>query len=85
MAEKFYKRSSITGRKYDYFSKDILRIINLQQVDFYMNEKGIIPLDIMLSDDRNKPGKKVVLFLFSREETKEAYSDWCQKEHETID
>jgi hypothetical protein len=43
---------------------------------------GIIPLDIVLSDDRNRPGKKVVLFLFSRQETKEAYSAWCNRKHE---
>lgn len=76
--ETYWKRSAVTGRKYDYFSKDILRIINLQQVDYYMNECGIMPLDIMLSDDRNRPGKKIVLFCFSKQETKDAYDNWVK-------
>ncbi len=78
MAEEFWKRSPVTGRKYDYFSKDVLRIVNLQQVDYYMNECGIVPLDIVLSDDRKCPGKKIVLFCFSREETKQAYNQWVE-------
>lgn len=30
MAEQFWKRSPITGRKYDYFSKDNVRILNFE-------------------------------------------------------
>ena len=30
MGTEFIKRSPITGRKYDYFSKDILRIVNFE-------------------------------------------------------
>ena len=82
MADEYWKRSPVTGRKYDYFSKDVIHILNLAQADFYMNERGIMPLDIMLSDDRKRPGKKVVLFCFSKEETKDAYIAWCEREHE---
>ena len=79
----FIKRSPITGRKYNYFSDDIVRILNFEQAFYYVEEMGIIPLDITLSDDRKKPGKKVILFLFSREETRDAYASWCEREHET--
>jgi hypothetical protein len=40
-----------------------------------------VPIDVMLSDDRKRPGKKIVLFLFSKEETKDAYTAWCEREH----
>lgn len=78
----YIKRSPITGRKYDYFDDDVVRLLNFEQSFFYIEEMGIIPLDIVLSDDRNRPGKKVVLFLFSRQETKDAYSAWCNRKHE---
>lgn len=84
MGTEFWKRSPVTGRKYNYFSKDVLHIVNLSQVDFYMNECGIMPLDIMLTDDRKRPGKKMVLFCFSKEESKEAYNLWCERDHNII-
>ena len=65
MADEFWKRSPVTGRKYDYFSKDVVHLVNLAQCDYYMNECGVMPLDIMLTDDRKRPGKKIVLFCFS--------------------
>ena len=77
---KFIKRSPITGRKYDYFSKDTLRILNYYQSFYYIEEFNIIPLDIVLTDDRQRPGKKIVLFLFDKNETKEAYAAWCNRE-----
>lgn len=48
-----------------------------------MNECDLVPIDVMLSDDRKRPGKKIVLFLFSKEETKDAYAAWCEREHDT--
>ena len=79
---KFVKRSPITGRKYDYFGEDVLRLLNFEQCFYYIEEKGIIPLDIVLSDDRKHPGKKVVLFLFSKKETQDAYAEWCERSKE---
>lgn len=78
----YIKRSPITGRRYDYFGDDVIRLLNFEQSFFYIEEMGIIPLDIVLSDDRKRPGKKVVLFLFSKEETREAYNAWCTKKRE---
>lgn len=77
----FIKRSPITGRKYDYFGDDVIRLVNFEQAFFYIEEKGIIPLDIVLSDDRQRRGRKIVLFLFSKAETWEAYAEWCNREH----
>lgn len=85
MKTKFIKRSTVTGRKYDYFDDDVIRLLNFHQAFFYIDEMGITPLDITLSDDRKNPGKKVVVFLFSKQETKEAYNAWCEREHEQQD
>lgn len=79
--EEYIKRG-ISGKKYDYFSKDYVRILNLQQVDCYINEFGIVPVDVVISDDRKNPGKKVVLFVFKRDETYEAYDVWTRRGHQ---
>lgn len=71
-----YIKRGISGKKYDYFSKDYVRILNLQQIDFYINEFGITPIDVVISDDRKNPDKKVVLFVFKKDETYEAYDAW---------
>ena len=82
MGDTFIKRSPVTGRKYDYFSKDVLHIVNFEQSFFYINEFGIVPLDIVLSEDRKRPGKKIILFLFDKNETKEAYDAWVKRGEE---
>lgn len=82
MSESFMKRG-ISGKKYDYFSKDILRIVNLHQVDFFMQEYGLVPIDVVLSDDRKHPDKKIVLFIFEKtEKCQEAYATWRDREHD---
>lgn len=82
MKTEFWKRSPITRREYDYFSDDIVRILNFSQAFFYCQDKGIVPLDIVLSDDRQRPGKKVIIFLFSRQETHDAYIEWVTRNKE---
>ena len=77
-----YIKRGISGKKYDYFSKDYVRILNLQQIDFYINEFGITPIDVIISDDRKNPDKKVVLFVFKKDETYEAYDAWVKREQE---
>lgn len=72
----YWKRSPITGRKYDYFDSDTIRIINFEQSFAYINA-GVVPLDIVMSTDRKNPNKKIVLFIFSRSETEELYQLWC--------
>ena len=78
----YIKKSPLTKRTYDYFSDDICRILNFEQAFYYIEEKGIIPLDIVLSNDRQRQGKKVVLFLFSKQETQAAYSEWNERNKE---
>ena len=82
MSDEYIKRSPVTGRKYDYFSKDVLHLVNLEQCDWYMNECGIMPLDIMLSEDRKRPGKKIVLFCFDKNECRDAYLSWLKRGEE---
>ena len=73
----YYKVSDITGKKYDLFS--IVRILNIQQIIFFLSKK--IPVqDIEISEDRNS-GKPVLVFYFKREDTKEAYDEWCKRTH----
>lgn len=79
--DEFIKRSPITGRKYNYFSKDIIRIVNFHQA-FYYIENGIIPLDIVLSKDRNNSDKNIILFLFSKEESQYIYNQWINHRKE---
>ena len=79
--DKFIKRSPITGRKYDYFGDDVIRIINFYQSFYYIDQMGIVPLDIVLSEDRKHPGKKILLFLFSKAETQEAYKSWINRKN----
>ena len=73
----YYKVSKITGKTYDLFS--IIRILNIQQVIFFLSKQ--IPLqDIEVSEDRNT-GKPVLVFYFNREDTREAYDEWCKRAH----
>ena len=77
-----YIKRGISGKKYDYFSKDYVRILNLQQIDFYINEFNITPIDVIISDDRKNPDKKVVLFVFKKDQTYEAYDAWVKRGQE---
>lgn len=76
MAEPYYITSSVTGKSYDIFSA--IRILNIQQVAFYMNQ-GIELQDIEVSQDR-KTGLPILVFYFNKEDTKEAYDIWCNQE-----
>ena len=80
--DEFIKRSSITGRKYNYFDQNIIRLVNYYQAFYYIEEFGITPLDIVLSTDRKNPERKIILFLFDRGETKDAYDSWCNRKEE---
>lgn len=78
MQEPYYKTSEITGRKYDLFA--VIRILNIKQVIHYLNKK--VPLmDIEISEDR-KTGAPVLVFLFNREDTRDAFDEWCKQKDE---
>lgn len=71
----FIKRSQVTGKKYDYFSDQIVRVLNLKQAMAYLNF-GVELLDIYTS--RDKEDRPVLVFVFDRESSREAYDLWCK-------
>lgn len=78
MGTEFWKRSPVTGKKYDYFSNDIVRLVNLQQCMAYISN-GAELIDIYTSRDR-KTNQPVLVFVFDRQSTKELYDAWCKRE-----
>lgn len=69
-------RSQLTGKYYDV--NDSIRIVNPLQAATYIH-KGAMPLEIYTSKDftNNRP---VIVYLFSKSETKELYIKWCNHE-----
>ena len=74
MAQPYYKTSEITGKTYDLFSQ--IRILNMQQNIFYLKH-GVPLQDIELSEDR-KTGKPIMVFLYTRDDTREVFDLWCK-------
>ena len=77
--DEFIKRSKLTGEKYNVFDPDIARIVNLKQIIFYL-QLDLIPIDICVSEDRT--GKKILVYLYRKSETKEAFDRWCRYDTE---
>lgn len=75
MNEKRYETSKITGRTYELFSQ--IRILNIKQSIFYL-KNGVVLNDIEISEDR-KTHEPVMVFLFNREDTRDAYDKWCKQ------
>lgn len=75
MNEKRYETSKITGRTYELFSQ--IRILNIKQSIFYL-KNGVVLNDIEISEDR-KTHEPVMVFLFNREDTRDAYDKWCRQ------
>ena len=73
--DEFVKTSRLTGQKYNVFDPDIARIVNLKQIIFYL-QLGYIPIDICVSED--KTGKKILVYLYRKSETKEPFDRWCR-------
>ena len=67
--------SDITQRDYDLFK--VIRILNINQAIFFI-EYGVVLQDIEISTDR-KTGKPVMVFLFYRDDTKNAFDEWCNR------
>ena len=74
---QYIKRSALTGRKYDLFD-DVITIVNPLQAAFYV-DRGLDILDVRLGNDRTT-GHPILLYLFKRSETKEAFDEWCKRE-----
>lgn len=81
MNEKRYETSKITGRTYELFSQ--IRILNIQQCIFYL-ENGVVLNDIEISEDR-RTHQPIMVFLFNREETHDAYDKWCKRRDQIFD
>ena len=71
-----YMKRGITGKKYDYFSKDVVRILNIRQSIWYF-ENGVELLDIYLS--QREDGEKVLVFVFDKESSKPYFDLWCKR------
>ena len=69
-------KSDVTGKSYH--PKDVVRILNIQHVIAYL-KYGVELLDIYPSADyeTNKP---LLVCLFDRNKSKEAYDLWCKRE-----
>ena len=59
---------------FSYNTNDVVRIKNPKQRDLYLMN-GIMPKDIYTSiDDKND--EKILVYIFLKEDTREAYNKW---------
>lgn len=77
--EEYLKKSKLTGKKYNVFDPNIVRILNMQQVAYYLSQ-DLVPLDVCVSEDKN--GKKILVYLYYKSDTKEAFDRWCRRDTE---
>ena len=75
---KFIKRSPVTGKKYDYFSKEYVRILNVFQAASYLNA-GLELIDLYVSNDKETQKNRLV-FVFEKEASKPYFDKWCSHE-----
>ena len=75
--EEYIKISKLTGKRYNIFDPNIVRIFNMRQVAYYLSQ-DLIPLDVCVSEDKN--GKKILVYLYYKNDTKEAFDCWCRGE-----
>ena len=64
-------------RNKKYQTTGSIRVLNPKQAAFYWSQ-GIEPLDIYISRNFETNEPKIV-FVFSREDTKELYEEWLKK------
>lgn len=62
----------------DYDHREVVRIFNPKQRDLYLMN-GIMPMDIYTSIDE-KNDEKILVYIFLKEDTREAYEKWCNYE-----
>lgn len=75
---KEYAKSDTTGKIY--CANDVIRIINVKQVLFYMRN-GIEVLDFYPSKDF-KTGEDVMVFLVNKKDSQRVYQMWQDLRHE---
>lgn len=59
---------------FTYDNKNVVRIFNPKQRDLYLMN-GIMPKDIYTSID-SKTDEKILVYIFSKDDTREAYKKW---------
>ena len=69
-------KSDFTGKTYE--PNKMVRILNMQQAAAYM-ENGIELIDLYSSRDI-KTGRPILVFIFDKEKSKNAYDLWCRHE-----
>lgn len=74
--DKDYKTSKVTGKTYNRFG-GVIKILNTQQAAFYLS-KGVPLLDLEPSMNKDQT-KEVLVFYFQREDTRDAYNEWCER------
>lgn len=73
--DKDYGVSDVTGKRYRL--KDAQRILNIHQAMLYLSD-GVELYDLYPSRDF-KTGDPVLVFVFSRSQSKESYDKWMQQ------
>ena len=63
---------------FSYNTNNVVRIKNPKQRDLYLMN-GIMPKDIYTSIDE-KTYEKILIYIFSKEDTRDAYEKWCNYE-----
>lgn len=63
---------------FSYNTNDVVRIKNPKQRDLYLMN-GIMPKDIYTSIDE-KTDEKILIYIFEKGDTREAYEKWCNYE-----
>ena len=66
-------KSGMTNRNIDF--EDNIIIVNPKQAAFYWEEKGIVPVHIYPSRDKNT-NEPIIIFVFQKSATKEAWQEW---------
>lgn len=72
---KEYVESAVTGKRYAI--QDIVRIVNQKQVALYLNN-NVELLDVYPSVDSDN--KFLLVFIFDKAGSHEAYDLWCKRE-----
>lgn len=75
MGETYIRFSEVTGRSYNIFG--CIHILNIAQATFYL-QHHVKLLDLQVSKDK-KTERPVLVFVFNKADTKEAYDLWCRR------
>ena len=69
-------KSGMTHRTLDF--EDNIVILNPKQAAFYWEEKGVQPVHIYPSRDKNT-NDPIIIFVFPKSATQDAYREWLER------